>query len=232
MEADDEVRVLVLASAHPEFFVAHADVGMIIAMPDDPRPPLKEPNVAVAKLDRLRAMPKATIAAVGGIARGGGSELALACDLRFASRSARFGQPEVALGILPGAGGTQRLSRLVGRARALEIVLGCGDVSGEEAAAIGLVNRVLDDHELVPFVRGLARRIASMPSEAVGLSKQAVDAAWPPAGPGFLVEGDAFHELMTYPEAKERMRAFRDLGGQTADGERDLGAIVDRLGRA
>jgi enoyl-CoA hydratase/carnithine racemase len=124
-EADEGARVLVLTSADPEYFIAHADVAMITDMPVTAAGEPGMPAPVNVMLERLRLMPKISIAAIAGIARGGGSEIALACDLRFATRSARLGQPEVALGIIPGAGGTQRLTRLVGRARALEIVLTC-----------------------------------------------------------------------------------------------------------
>jgi enoyl-CoA hydratase/carnithine racemase len=228
VEADNDVRVAVLTSADPEYFIAHADVNMILNMPADPRPPLTEPAPVNQLLDRLHAMPKVWIAAIAGIARGGGSEIALSCDMRFAALSARLGQPEVALGIIPGAGGTQRLTRLVGRARALEIVLGCGDVTGEEAAAIGYVNRALPDGDLMPFVRRLAERIASMPPMALVGAMQAVDAAL--ARPdGFTIEADRFHDALGDPEAKRRMQSFLENGGQTRDGERDLDRIIDSL---
>ncbi len=231
VEADDDVRVLVLTSADPDFFVAHGDVEGILRIPTDPAPPLTAPNAAVAVADRLRTMPKLTIAMVAGIARGGGSELALSCDLRYAGHWARFSQPEVALGIIPGAGGTQRLSRLVGRARALEIILSGDDYTAEEAAALGWINRVLPEAQLESYVRRLAQRIASMPAGAIAAAKRAVDAAWPDPAPGFAVEGTLFHEtLADGDEAARRMRRFLELGGQTRDAERNrLGSIVDRL---
>jgi len=228
-EADDEARVLVLSSADPEFFIAHADVAMIMDLPPESTAGDARPAPINQLLERLRLMPKVSIAVLRGIARGGGSEIALACDLRIATPGARLAQPEVALGIIPGAGGTQRLTRLVGRARALEIVLGCGDVTGDEAAAIGYVNRVVDDAALTEVVRRLARRIASMPPHAVAAAKQAVDAALPDPTPGLTVEGAAFHEARQHPTAARRMREFLDLGGQTRDGEQDLDPILDRL---
>src|SRR5262249_9780044 len=162
------------------FFIAHADVNWILTLPSEKPPALTEIGPFVALLERLRTMPKVSIGAIEGIARGGGSELLLSLDMRFAARrKARLAQPEVALGIIPGGGGPQRLARLVGRARTLEIVLGCADLDAEEAAAIGYVNRAIDDSELPGFVRALAERIAAMPSEAVRLAKQAVDAAMP-----------------------------------------------------
>jgi len=125
VEADPDVRVVVIDSANPEFFIAHADVNLILRLPREPQPPPTELPLCHAMADRFRTMPKATIAVIEGRARGGGSEFALAMDMRFAARGkAVLAQPEVGVGIIPGGGGTQRLTHLVGRARALEIILG------------------------------------------------------------------------------------------------------------
>jgi enoyl-CoA hydratase/carnithine racemase len=228
-EADEGAQVLVLTSADPEYFIAHADVEMILGLPTDAIAASDQPAPINQLLERFRIMPKISIALLRGSARGGGSEIALACDLRFATPEARLAQPEVALGIIPGAGGTQRLTRLVGRARALEIVLGCGDVTGAEAAAIGYVNRVVDASVVDDVVRALAHRIASRPPHAVTAAKRAIDAASPDPTPGLVIEGGAFQESLQHPEAARRMREFLAVGGQTRDGERDLEAILDRL---
>ncbi len=227
-EHDDAARVLVLASADPDFFIAHADVQMIRDMPADAQGTPGEPAPVNLLLERLRLMPKVSIAAIGGIARGGGSEIALACDLRIAAHSARLNQPEVALGIIPGAGGTQRLTRLVGRARALEIILGCADVSGEEAAAIGYVNRVVDDDQLVPVVRTLAERIAAQPATAVAAAKTAVNAVADDVDAGFAVEAEAFRSTLT-DDVRQRMQRFLDAGGQTRDGEQHLDPLFEQM---
>lgn len=227
---DDEWRVLVLTSADDEYFVAHADVEMLAALPPEATAASEAPAPINQLLDRLRSIPKLSIALIRGAARGGGSEIALACDLRFATPDARLAQPEVALGIIPGAGGTQRLTRLVGRARALEIVLSCGDVTGEEAAAIGYVNAALGDDEIDGRVGALAGRVASLPADAVAAVKRAVDAALPDPIPGLVAEGEAFHEVRRSPEAVRRMRRFLEVGGQTRDGERALDPLLDRLG--
>jgi enoyl-CoA hydratase/carnithine racemase len=228
VEADEDARVLVLTSADPEYFVAHADVTMLIEMQPEEWGGKGDPAPVNTLLERLRLMPKVTIAAVNGLARGGGSELALACDLRFAARSARLGQPEVALGLIPGAGGTQRLTRLVGRARALEIIVGCHDVTADEAAAIGYVNRAVDDAELQPLVSALAHRIASMSPDVVARAKRAVEAASGDPIPGFAVEAAEFRGTLDEP-ARALMRAFLDAGGQTRDGELDLDVVLERM---
>ncbi len=227
---DPGVGVIVLHSADPDFFIAHADVGWILTLPETKPAKPTEVGPFVALLEQLRRMPKVSIGAIAGIARGGGSELLLSLDMRFAARTrTRLAQPEVALGITPGGGGTQRLARLVGRARALEIVLGCGDLDAEEAAAMGYVNRVLGDEELMPFVAALAERIAAMPPEAVRLAKEAVDAALPPWEPGLIEEEDRFNQTVALPEARRLMRAFLELGGQTRDVELRLGRLIGAL---
>ena len=233
LEEDPDVQVVVFRSADPEFFIAHADVNWILMLPETKPEPITEIGPFVALLERIRRMPKVSIGAIAGIARGGGSELLLSLDMRFAARGkTKLAQPEVALGIIPGGSGTQRLGRMVGRARALEIVLGCGDVDADEAAAMGYVNRALAEEELMPFVRALAERIAAMPAETVRLAKEAVDAAMPPVEPGLLVEGDRFNESVALPEARTRMREFLERGGQTRDVERSLGDLVGVLGGA
>ena len=144
LERDPAVRVVVLQSANPEFFIAHADVELIQKLPASAPPKPAKLGFFHAMVERMRTMPKATIAKLEGIARGGGSELALSCDMRFGALGrCVLAQPEVALGILPGGSGTQRLPRLVGRARALEIILGCEDVPADLAERWGYLNRAL-----------------------------------------------------------------------------------------
>jgi enoyl-CoA hydratase/carnithine racemase len=220
VETDDSVRVVVLDSADPEFFAAHADVSLIQALPQDDTERHAEPGAFQAMVDRFRTMPKATIAVIEGIARGGGSELALSMDMRFAALGrAVLGQPEVAVGIIPGGSGTQRLHRLIGRGRALEVILGCGDFDAVTAAQWGYVNRALPDAELRPFVDALAARIASFPAHAIALAKSAVDAALPDPIEGLLTEDQLFRATLGDPEANLRMEAFMASGGQTRDVE-------------
>lgn len=227
---DDGVRVVVFRSADPDFFIAHADVAMIAAMP-------REAATAAAVLqgidgfmERWRTIPKITIAQLEGRARGGGSEFALALDLRFAAIGrARLAQPEVALGIIPGAGGTQRLARLVGRARALEVIVGCADVDAELAERYGWVNRALAADEIGAFVDRLARRIASFPAHAVRLAKSAVDAAAPSYDEGLAAERLAFGETLADPGLDARFDKAFTAGIQTRDAELDLERALDDL---
>jgi len=229
VEADDAVRVVLFDSADPEFFIAHADVSLIERLPTNaPRPTTL--GFFHVMVERFRTMPKATIGKIEGRARGGGSEFLLSLDLRFGALGrAVLAQPEVALGIIPGGSGTQRLPRLIGRARALEVILGCDDVSAELAERWGYLNRALPPAELGPFVERLALRIASFPAEAIALAKAAVDAAALPTEPGLLEEADCFNRSLGTAAARARMARFLELGGQTRAVEMDLGRLVGRL---
>lgn len=218
--ADDEVRVVIVDSADPAFFVAHADITLIQRLPSDDTTLHDELSPFDAVVDLFRTMPKATIAVIEGIARGGGSELALAFDMRFAALGkARLAQPEVAIGIIPGGGGTQRLPRLVGRARALEVILGCEDIDAATADAWGYVNRALPPDELRAFVATLAARIASFPRDVIAAAKRAVDTAAGDPTIGLRIEDQLFRETLAGPAAAERMQAFLHNGGQTREEE-------------
>lgn len=228
LEADGDVRVVVFESANPDFFIAHADVGLIQMLPRDVAAAPTELGLFHVMVERFRTMPKATIAKLEGRARGGGSELLLALDMRFAALGrAIVSQPEVALGIIPGGGGTQRLPRLMGRGRALEAILGCQDFDAATAERYGWVNRALPPDELGPFVDRLARRIASFPAEAIALAKRAVAAAELSPRDGLLVEAHAFNQTLATAAADRRMRWFLASGGQTPEVERDLAAMID-----
>jgi enoyl-CoA hydratase/carnithine racemase len=218
--ADDEARVLVVDSADPEFFIAHADVGLILGIPTDDTGPHDELTPFNTTMESFRALPKATIAVIEGVARGGGSEWAMAFDMRYAALDkAVLGQPEAALGIIPGGGGTQRLPRLIGRGRALEVILGCMDVDAATAEAWGYVDRALPADELRRFVDRLARRIASCPPEAIAAAKRAVDAAAGDLATGLRVEDQLFRQTLAQPVARERLQAVIDAGAQTREFE-------------
>jgi enoyl-CoA hydratase/carnithine racemase len=230
LEADDAVRVVVFESADPDFFIAHADVALIEMLPTDAGEKPTEPSLFQAMVDRYRTMPKATIAKIEGVCRGGGSEFCLSLDMRFAATGkAVLAQPEVALGIIPGGSGTQRLPRLVGRGRAMEIILGCDDFSAETAERYGYVNRALPPEELGPFVDALARRIASFPAEAIALAKQAAAAAESDPVPGLIEEAHAFTKTLSLEETRARMRKFLENGGQTRELEAKPSALGDAL---
>jgi enoyl-CoA hydratase/carnithine racemase len=221
LEADPEVRVVVIDSADPDFFIAHADVNLILSLPEEVGPRPAEPGPFHQMVDRFRTMGKATIAKIEGICRGGGSELVLSMDMRFAALGkAVLAQPEVAVGIIPGGSGTQRLPRLMGRGRALEVVLGGADFPADLAERYGYVNRALPPDELTPFVNDLAARIASFPAQAIARTKAALLAGEPPVAQGLIEEGHLFNQAAAAPEARARMKAFLEMGGQTRDVEK------------
>jgi len=228
LAVDGDIRVVVFDSANPDFFIAHADVALIQHLPRDIVAKPTELGIFHAMVDRFRTMPKATMAKLEGRARGGGSEFVLSLDMRFAALDrAVLAQPEVALGIIPGGSGTQRLPRLMGRGRALEVILGCEDFSAETAERYGYVNRALPAAELGPFVERLAFRIATFPGEAIALAKTAVDAAELPIRDGLLAEAHYFNQALATAAAERRMRWFLASGGQTPEVERDLAAMIE-----
>ncbi len=229
IEPDLSIRVLVFDSVDAEFFLMHGDVEQILGS-TPPAGDVYEPNLAAQTFERVRVSRLATIGLINGQARGGGSEFLSSLDMRFAGPRTVLGQPEVAMGILPGASGTQRLARLVGRARALEIILGCYDVTADEAAAMGYVNRVLPEAQLRPYVERLARRLGVMSAAAITEAKAAVDLALPGVNEGLLNETNAYGRLVRAGEHKVYMQRFLEAGGQTRDGETNrMTAIVDTM---
>ena len=230
LAANEDVRVIVFDSANPDFFIAHADVTLIQKMPAEVPPKAATLGFFHAMVERFRTMPKVSIAKLEGRARGGGSEFVLSLDMRFGALGrAILSQPEVALGILPGGSGTQRLPRIVGRGRALEIVLGCEDFPADLAERYGWLNRALPPAELGPFVERLAYRIASFPAEAIALAKASINAAELPTPEGLLEEAHLFNQSVATPAARKRMARFLERGGQTREGELDLGTMLETL---
>jgi enoyl-CoA hydratase/carnithine racemase len=216
LEADSGVKVVVLQSANPDFFIAHADVNLIQATPAKAPPRQEKLGQFHAMIDRFRTMPKVTIAKIEGRCRGGGSEVVLACDMRFAALGkAVLGQPEVGVGIIPGGGGTVRLPRSVGRGRALEIILGSGDFRADVAERYGYVNRALPAEEITFFVNSLAYRIAGFPAETVAIAKQAVAMNDIGMEDALVREEQLFLQAANTDGAKRRMAAAMAAGMQT-----------------
>ncbi len=231
LEADPDTLVFVLKSADPDFFLAHFDVAALIAIADGPRSAMEETgNAYHAMCHRFANMDKVTIAQIEGRVGGGGAELSMSFDMRFGVMGKTIiNQMEVPIGILPGGTGTQRLPRLVGRGRALEITLGGGDLDAETAQAWGWLNRALPAGEIDAHVAALARRIAGFPAAAVRLSKQSIGNASLPIDEGCRIEGELFATLLFSDSARAKMRRFLELGGQTREGEMrvaDLSAEV------
>lgn len=233
VSTDDAVQVVVIRSANPEWFIAHFDVEAILTFPTDV-PPAAHGGAATLNnfhrmCEMLRTMPKATIAVIEGRIGGGGSEVALSCDMRFATPDAIFNQPEVAIGLIPGGSGTVRLPRLIGRSRALEVILGCDDIDAATAERWGWVNRVLPADQIHSYVDRLARRIAGFPTAALAAAKRSVLLAEANVTEDLLVEGDLFNALLSDPEGRAAMARFLTSGGQTPEGERRLGNLVGDL---
>ncbi len=210
---DVPIRALVIASSNPFLFSAGADIKAFTAMDDDPGPPAQQMiHAAHALLRDMEQSGIATIAAVNGLAFGGGCELAMACDVRLAARSALFGQPEIKLGIIPGFGGTQRLPRLVGTNKALEMNLVGDPVLADEAYEYGLVNRVVDDHELLDTALAWARKLAGQAPLAMEQIKRVSGAGELDAG--IEAEKRGFATAFASADAKEGIAAF--LGKRAA----------------
>ena len=201
-----DVKVMVVASALDGFFAAGADIKHLSSI--DAASFLAYGNQMRAVNDRLAAAPWISIAAIDGLALGGGLELALACTLRVSGPRAAFGLPEVKLGLIPGAGGTQRLPRLVGRGRALDIMLTARQVPAEEALAIGLVDR-LTDGDVMKDALALAGDLVTSSLPAQLAVVRAVDAAGElPLDQGLQVEADEEQRLFEHGEAAEGISAF------------------------
>jgi len=209
VKASDEVRAMVIASSAPVVFSAGADIKAFTAMDEAAGEELI--NTGHALLRELGTEPVATIAAVNSIAYGGGCELAMACDVRLAAEAAVFGQPEIKLGIIPGFGGTQRLPRLVGPAKALEMNLTGDSILSDEALELGLVHRVVPDHELFETALSWARKLAGQAPVAVGQIKAVSDKA--DLDEGIEAEKEGFRAAFGTEDAKEGIAAF--LGKRT-----------------
>jgi len=232
VEADENVKVLVFDSAVESFFLNHsdflADFKDLTSIPQGPTGLEAWPDILV----RITRMPVVSIAVIRGRATGNGSELALACDMSFASREkAILSQWEVGVGLVAGGGPMARLPGVMGRQRALEVLLSSDDISGELAEAYGYVNRSLPDGELDGFVDALARRIASFDKWAIANTKRLVNAASLPPDVQIAAGWDACMNAIPRPAAQARIKALFEQGfHQPGDAENRLGFYVGRLG--
>jgi enoyl-CoA hydratase len=212
--ADDSVSAVIVTGAGDKSFVAGADIGEMVNM--TPAEAYALSSRAHRVFDKLENLPQPTIAAVQGFALGGGTEVVLSCDIRIASDRAKFSAPEVSLGITPGFGGTQRLPRAVGTARALELMLTGRMIDAQEAAAIGLVNRVVPHDDLHDEVLRMARAITANGKNAVRLTKRAVRAGQnTDTQAGCEIEASLW-ALSFDDERRERMQAFLEKRGKKA----------------
>ena len=232
LESGSDVRVVLLESGDPEYFVPHVDLTKVAEYTAEAARAGGPDDASLGMLwHKLSEVPVVTIAKIRGRARGAGSELALACDMRFAAReNAILGQIEVGAGAAPGAGGVQHLARLLGRGRAMEAILGAADFDAEQAERYGWVNRALPDAELDAFVAGLARRIASFPAEAVRSTKQVLNDLTMPGADAIRADARRFHQLVVSDTAQSRTAALFAQGLQTRGPlELDLGERIGTL---
>jgi enoyl-CoA hydratase/carnithine racemase len=227
LEADPLVKVVVFQSANSDFFIAHLDVAKAA----------ERPEVLGLWRDivlRLSSTPVVSIAKIRGRTRGIGNEFVLACDMRFASRqSGVFGNPEIGVGLVPGGGALEWLPRLVGRSRALEIVLSADELDAYVAERYGWVNRTLNDDELDSIVDTLAGRLASFDRETLGAAKAQINRLGMPTAAELQSSNDMFFSTLALPGAQARRAKVRNLGyGVPSDFELNFGSYLPRLGRA
>ena len=231
LETDEEVKVVVFESAVEGFFLTHYDFLAKLedstSLPPGPTGLQALPDM----LARLSRAPVVSIVSIRGRATGVGSELSLASDMRFASREkAILSQWEVGAGLVPGGGPMARLPRLIGRGRALEVLLGADDIRGDLAELYGYVNRALPDAELDPFVDALAVRIASFDKQAIAETKRLVNVASLPADAEIAPECDAFIASLGRPASQARIKALMERGfHKPGDVENRLGYHVGQL---
>ena len=222
LPGDDDTRVLVLTGGADGIFITHYDVGELTVISDLVRAPTAAPHADAAAerprrelhlLNRLSlklaALPQPVIAAVNGTAMGGGCELALACDFRIIARGGVFGLPEVRVGILPGAGGTQRMARMLGTAKAMELIMLGNAVDADAAERLGLAYRAVDADRLMPEVMALANELASRPRLSVALIKQCIrQGIEMPLEDALHFESDAFMQTLRSEDASRLMRTY------------------------
>jgi enoyl-CoA hydratase/carnithine racemase len=228
-EADTTLQVLVFGSADPDYFISHVDVTRINEYREQAAKLVGEASIGL--LFRYLSVGRlVTIAQIEGRVRGAGSEFVLACDMQFAAReSAIFSQPEQGFGLIPGAGGIQHLTRLMGRARALEVMLSADDYDAEMAERYGWINRALPSAALAEFVRSLAHRIAGFPAAGRGVIKDRVDEISLAHADAVRRDSDLFLECARDPETQRRTQVAMTRGFQTHDGEMALGMMVSEL---
>ena len=230
INVDPSLRVVVFESANHDFYLSHFDLtgklgNVMTAVGPSGLPVLADTFV------RITRSPVVSIAKIRGCVRGACSEFVLACDMRFASReNTRLGQPEVGVGLHPGGGGTERLPHLVGRGRALEIVLGANDFDGDTAERYGYINRALPDAELDGFVDGLARRIASFDRRSIAAAKTLINQVSLPSADRLLEALNSFQNALTWPETQHRIQALLERGLQRdRDFENNWPAVLGAL---
>ncbi len=228
-DADDSLKVVVFSSADPDYFISHVDLNRVSEYRAEAA--VLTGEASIASLFRyLSAWRLVTIAQIEGRVRGAGSEFVLACDMRFAARGkAIFGQFEPAFGQVPGGGGAEYLTRLLGRGRALEVMLSAADYDAELADRYGWINRALPDDEVDEFVKALAHRIASFPAAGQAAVKERVNAISLAPVADFRRDSDLFGAAVTSTETQRRIKEAMSRGLQTRVAELDLAQLIGDL---
>jgi enoyl-CoA hydratase/carnithine racemase len=231
-DAQPAVQVLVFRSADPDYFIAHVDVTQVPKYRDEAVRLTGEPSLGMV-FRHLSASRLVTIAQIEGRVGGAGSEFALACDMRFAAReTAIFRHMEAALGAILGAGGVQHLTRLMGRGRALEVMLSAEDFDADLAERYGWINRALPASQLGDFVSALAHRIARFPEPGRTSIKSRVDAISLPPAEDYRRDSAIFLDNVSTPESQARIRTAFERGFQTREAELNLAALLGDLSPA
>ena len=223
IEADAGLKVVTFESANPDFFIAHYSSA-------EPRSRFGVPPW-IESAQRLAASSVLSIAVIRGRVRGGGSEFALGCDIRFASRErAMFGQPEVGTGLIPGGGALERLPLLVGRARALEIVLGADDFDADTAERYGWINRAIAENDLDGHVNGFVARILSFDKRVLAVAKETINKIGLPNGSDLQETQDTFFKTFAWEGFQQRIPKLLKSGvGQAGDFELNLGKNIANI---
>ncbi|WER50800.1 enoyl-CoA hydratase/isomerase family protein [Cupriavidus sp. WKF15] len=228
-EADDDIKVLVFKSADRDYFISHVDVKQVKEYREEAAKLTGEASIGLL-FRHLSNSRLVSIAQIEGRVRGAGSEFVLACDMRFAAReSAIFSQMEAAFGLLPGGGAVQYLTRIMGRGRALEVMLGALDYNAELAEGYGWINRALPTAELDAFVSSLARRIAKFPAIGHTAVKNRVNDITLAPIEDFRHDSDLFGETVRQPETQQRIGAAMARGFQSRDAELELAQMLGGL---
>jgi enoyl-CoA hydratase/carnithine racemase len=228
-EADDSIGVVVFKSSDPDYFISHVDLTQVAEYRREASALTGEASIA-SLFRHLSASRLVTIAQIEGRVRGAGSEFVLSCDMRFAARGrAIFGQFEAAFGQIPGGGAAQYLTRLIGRARALEVLLGANDYDADLAERYGWVNRALSPDELDEFVASLAHRIASFPAAGHAAVKDRINTISLAPLDDFRRDSDLFGAQVRTDETQRRVAQAMKLGFQTRDGELNLAQVLGNL---
>ena len=236
VESDEALKAIVFQSADPDFFIAHYDPSRgtqsIGASASHRSADEAGRHSWLDFVLRLSKAPVVSIAKIAGRTRGVGNEFVLACDLRFASRQkAIFGQPEIGLGVVPGCGALEWLPRMVGRSRALEIVLGADDFDADTAELYGMINRAVDNAELDPYVENFTSRIATFDKQVLRAAKELINRIGLPEGGEMSSSNRLFIEALASPGARARRAEMRKLGfAERSEFELNLGEAIKSLG--